>query len=70
MHPAGTWKPGLCLIHSIAGILIRIFSVVFIIPATGIRGYFYGIFLGELLLTLLYVKALKFPYRQSANNRL
>ena len=66
----GLGKPGLCLIHSIAGILIRIFSVVFIIPATGIRGYFYGIFLGELLLTLLHVKALKFPYRQSANNRL
>ena len=66
----GLGKPGLCLIHSIASILIRIFSVVFIIPATGIRGYFYGIFLGELLLTLLHVKALKFPYRQSANNRL
>ena len=66
----GLGKPGLCLIHSIANILIRIFSVVFIIPATGIRGYFYGIFLGELLLTLLHVKALKFPYRQSANNRL
>ena len=66
----GLGKPGLCLIHSIAGILIRIFSVVFIIPATGIRGYFYGIFLGELLLTLLHVKALKFSYRQSANNRL
>ena len=49
---------------------IRLFSVVFIIPATGIRGYFYGIFLGELLLTLLHVKALKFPYRQSVNNRL
>lgn len=66
----GLGKPGLCLIHSIASILIRIFSVVFIIPATGIRGYFYGIFLGELLLTLLHVKALKFSYRQSANNRL
>lgn len=66
----GLGKPGLCLIHSIAGILIRIFSVIFIIPLTGIRGYFYGFFLGELLLTLLHVKALKFPYRQSANNRL
>ena len=28
----GLGKPGLCLIHSIASILIRIFSVVFIIP--------------------------------------
>lgn len=46
------------------------FSVVFMIPAIGIRGYFYGIFLGELLLSLLHVKALKFPYRQAGDNRL
>ena len=66
----GLGKTGRCLIHSICGILIRIFSVVSVIPAIGIRGYFYGIFLGELLLTLLHVKALKFPYRQSDKNRL
>ena len=66
----GLGRPGRCLIHSIAGILIRIFSVVFLIPRIGIRGYFYGIFLGELLLSLLHGKALKFPYRQSDDNRL
>lgn len=66
----GLGKPGRCLIHSICGILIRIISVVSVIPVIGIRGYFYGIFLGELLLTLLHVKALKFPYRQSDKNRL
>ena len=66
----GLGRPGRCLLHSIAGILIRIFSVIFLIPRTGIRGYFYGIFLGELLLSLLHVKALKFSYRQSDNNRL
>lgn len=66
----GLGRPGRCLIHSIAGILIRIFSVVFLIPSIGIRGYFYGIFLGELLLSLLHGKALKFPYRQSGDNRL
>lgn len=66
----GLGRPGRCLIHSIVGILIRIFAVVFLIPRIGIRGYFYGIFLGELLLSLLHVKALKFPYRQSDDNRL
>ena len=66
----GLGRPGRCLVHSVCGILIRIFFVVFMIPRIGLRGYFYGIFLGELLLTLLHVKALKFPYRQSANNRL
>ena len=66
----GLGRPGRCLIHSAAGILIRIFSVVFMIPAIGIRGYFYGIFLGELLLSLLHVKALKFPYRQAGDNHL
>ena len=66
----GLGRPGRCLIHSAAGILIRIFSVVFMIPAIGIRGYFYGIFLGELLLSLLHVKALKFSYRQAGDNRL
>ena len=53
----GLGRPGRCLIHSAAGILIRIFSVVFMI-------------LGELLLSLLHVKALKFPYRQAGDNRL
>ena len=66
----GLGRAGGCLIHRAAGFLIRIFSVVFMIPAIGIRGYFYGIFLGELLLSLLHVKALKFPYRQAGDNRL
>lgn len=66
----GLGQPGRCLAHSVCGILVRIFFVVFMIPKIGIRGYFYGIFLGEILLTLLHVKALKFPYRQSDKNRL
>lgn len=54
----GLGKPGLCLIHSVIGILIRITFVVFAIPKLGIRGYLYGILLSELLLSLLHVAAL------------
>ncbi len=50
----GLGKPGLSLIHSIAGILIRIFLRCFHqFRHTGIRGYLYGIFLRVSLLALL-----------------
>ena len=51
-------KPGLCLIHSVVGISIRIGFVLFAIPVMGIRGYLYGILLSELILTVLHVTAL------------
>mgnify|MGYP004620257845 FL=1 len=66
----GLGKPGSCLIHSICGILIRLLSVILVIPRTGIRGYFYGIFFGEFVIFLLHITVLKFTYRQPSHNRI
>lgn len=52
----GLGRPGLCLLHSLISIFIRICFVVFAIPVMGIRGYLYGILLSELILTLLHVR--------------
>lgn len=54
----GLGKSGTCLIHSMVCILIRIAFVLIWIPLLGIRGYLYGILLGELVLTLLHLLAL------------
>lgn len=54
----GLGKAGRCLIHSLASVGIRILFVIFLIPLTGIRGYFYGIFFSELLLSVLHLLAL------------
>lgn len=54
----GLGKSGLCLLHSVISISIRIFFVFFLIPVLGIRGYLYGILSGELFLTLLHIRAL------------
>lgn len=54
----GLGKNGACLVHSAAGILLRILFVVFAIPLTGIRGYLYGILFSELLLSILHLSAL------------
>lgn len=53
----GLGYPGLCLIHSVIGISIRIGFVVFAIPRMGIRGYLYGLLLSELTLSLLHILA-------------
>lgn len=65
----GLGKSGLCLIHSLIGVAIRLFFVFCMIPVMGIRGYFLGILLGEFVHTLLLAAAL-FPYRQDAENSL
>lgn len=46
------------LLHNAAGILVRISFVLFLIPAVGIRGYFYGILISELLLSCLHISYL------------
>lgn len=54
----GLGKAGRYLIHSLASVGIRILSVIILVPFTGIRGYFYGIFFSELLLSVLHLAAL------------
>lgn len=54
----GLGKSSLCLLHSVVSICVRIIFVFFVIPVLGIRGYLYGILSGELLLTLLHIRAL------------
>ena len=50
----GLGRPDTCLFHNIAGVCIRIGFVFFSIPVLGIRGYFYGMLLSQLILTLLH----------------
>lgn len=54
----GLGKPNTCLLHSVIGVSIRIGFVLFSIPVLGIRGYFYGMLLSELVLSLLHLSAL------------
>ena len=54
----GLGKASRCLFHNMSGALLRILFVIFAIPAMGIRGYFYGMLSGELLLSLLHLIAL------------
>lgn len=51
----GLGKAGLCLLHSVISISVRLSFVLFAIPLLGIRGYLYGILLAELILTLLHL---------------
>ncbi len=50
----GIGRPDACLLHNIAGVCIRIGFVLLSIPILGIRGYFYGMLISQLLLTLLH----------------
>ena len=50
----GMGKSGICLLHSVISICIRIFFVLFMIPVLGIRGYLYGILCSEVILSLLH----------------
>src|SRR5699024_7890126 len=54
----GLGKTGTCLAHSVTCILLRIGFIFFGVPFFGIRGYFYGILLGELLLCVLHIASL------------
>ncbi|MDO5135671.1 MAG: oligosaccharide flippase family protein [Eubacteriales bacterium] len=51
----GLGRQNACLLHNVAGILVRISFVLFSIPQIGIRGYFYGMLMGELLLSSLHL---------------
>lgn len=53
----GLGRPGTCLFHSVCEISVRIAFVLLALPAIGIRGYFYGLLLGELLLSLLHLSS-------------
>ena len=69
----GLGRSGICLMHSIISICIRVSFVLFAIPQFGIRGYLYGILCSELILTVLHIRALSekyFPYRHSDRNGL
>ena len=54
----GLGKASRCLLHNICGACLRIFFVLFAIPSMGIRGYFYGMLSGELLLSLMHLTVL------------
>lgn len=62
----GLGRPGLCLLHSLASICIRICFVIFAIPVMGIQGYLYGILLSELILTLLNIRFFAFSKSSGA----
>ena len=50
----GLGKTDTSLVHNAIGVCVRIGFVFFLIPRMGIRGYFYGMLLSQLLLTLLH----------------
>ena len=56
----GLGKSGICLLHSVISVCIRISFVLFAIPVLGIRGYLYGILCSELALSILH-KNVKLP---------
>lgn len=49
----GLGKSGLCLLYSSISICIRVAFVLLVIPLLGIQGYFCGLLLSEMLLTIL-----------------
>lgn len=50
----GLGRPDACLLHNVAGVCIRIGFVLFSIPQLGIRGYFYGMLVSQLILSVLH----------------
>lgn len=54
----GLGKTGICFVHNVISVSIRIGFVVLAIPVFGIKGYLWGILLGELVLCLLNLRAL------------
>lgn len=61
----GLGKPNTCLLHNVAGIGIRICFVLFAIPRIGIRGYFYGMLLSELVKSVFHLTSL---FRMEGNS--
>lgn len=59
----GLGKTSICFLHNVISVSIRLGFVVFAIPVFGIKGYLWGILLGELVLALLGCTAL-FRYLQ------
>lgn len=50
----GLGRPNACLFHNVVGVCIRIGFVLLSIPKIGIRGYFYGMLISQIVLTLLH----------------
>lgn len=66
----GLGKPQVIFFHNIAGLLLRLLSVIFLIPQMGMEGYFIGTLLSQITICLLHYHHLKkniglpFPIRQ------
>lgn len=61
----GLGKTSLVFFQNLAGDVIRIFAILFLVPAFGIRGYLYGILASELTIMAM---ALFFLHRESQND--
>ena len=55
----GLGRSGVCLVHNLISLILRIAFVVIAIPSLGIRGYLYGILFSDILLTLIHLRELK-----------
>ena len=55
----GLGKTTCCFIHNLAALSIRIAFTFFMIPVYGIKGYLWGVLLGELLLSWLNLRVLR-----------
>ena len=66
----GLGKPQVIFFHNIAGLLLRLLSVIFLLPQMGMEGYFIGTLLSQITICLLHYHHLKksiglpFPIRQ------
>ena len=60
----GLGKTSLVFFQNLAGDVIRILAILFLVPVFGIRGYLYGILASELTIMTM---ALLFLHRESAN---
>lgn len=55
----GLGRTGLSFLFNLVGLGIRIIFVIFIIPIHGIEGYLWGLLISQLIITILYILALK-----------
>ena len=63
-HFKRPWKNFSRFFQNLAGDVIRILAILFLVPVFGIRGYLYGILASELTIMTM---ALLFLHRESAN---
>lgn len=54
----GLGRSGICLLHNLISLIVRITFVVAAIPALGIRGYLYGLLFSDILLTIIHLREL------------